>query len=234
MKEDKSACKTVTKGGVGESGASVLLTHTVTGPTSKIILLRNVGTFLCANTGAVGLLAVNGVPVASGPLTAQGSLIQAEADPGAHVAAVVHTIPLFNGILCVRLGELNLQLDECDLVTASDFSRKEGVICKQPPATRDWFAWNNFMPPKPDDFHVVGEVQVPNPGVDLLLVPRNPQGINPHILLLDLILVQRPGLWIQIPVWKSVRYDKYNASYTSVQIFACDQVIANVPVEEVQ
>lgn len=60
--------------------------------------------------------------------------------------------------------------------------------------------WNDTMPPKPDTFHMVGEVQVPNPGVEVLLAPRTPQGINPQTLLLTLLLVQRAGVWPQLVV----------------------------------
>lgn len=44
--------------------------------------------------------------------------------------------------------------------------------------TRDWYAWINLMPPKPDDFHVVGEVFVSNQGVQAQLCVKEPQGIN--------------------------------------------------------
>ena len=52
--------------------------------------------------------------------------------------------------------------------------RAEGrcVVCKDI-KTRDWYPWNNLMPPPPDDFHVVGEVYVPNPGVDVCSHPRS-------------------------------------------------------------
>jgi hypothetical protein len=100
--------------------------------------------------------------------------------------------------------------------------------------TRDWYAWLNLMPPPPDDFHVVGEVYVPNPGVDPFLTPKNPQGINPQILLLDLYLIQRPGIWPQVFVWKQARYDKIGgARYTQVQVFCGDELIADIPVQEV-
>ena len=55
--------------------------------------------------------------------------------------------------------------------------------------TKNWSTWINLMPPKPDDFHVVGEVFVANPGIETLLCVKEPQGINPNILLLDLHLI---------------------------------------------
>ncbi len=101
--------------------------------------------------------------------------------------------------------------------------------------TRDWYAWLNLMPPGPCQLHVSGEIQVPNPGVDPLITPREPQGINPAVFLLDLYLVQRPGLWPDVLVWKQVRYDKVLPSkqeYSEVQIFCGDIVIATIPVQE--
>lgn len=101
--------------------------------------------------------------------------------------------------------------------------------------TKDWYAWNNKMPPKPDDFHIVGEVEVPNPGVIVSLVPRVPQGINPKILLMDLHLRQLPGVWPQVTTWKQVRYDKIlvNSEYESVTIFCGADVVANIPVDTI-
>jgi hypothetical protein len=39
--------------------------------------------------------------------------------------------------------------------------------------SRDWYAWINLMPPPPDEFHVVGEVYVSNPGVEPFSHQRN-------------------------------------------------------------
>lgn len=103
--------------------------------------------------------------------------------------------------------------------------------------TKDWYAWIDLMPPSPYHLHVVGEVLVPNPGVDPLLTPREPQGINPTILLLDLHLIQKPGMWPQLLVWKQVRYDKLLLSmqrYKQVQVFCGNTVIADLPVQEAQ
>ena len=109
-------CTAVGHGGVGESGASTLILHQVTGRIQKLMVLRNTETSLCPNTGAIAVLVVNGKPKAYGNITAQGSSIQTTANPGDRVAAIVHTVPLFNEIVCVRLGELTVRLDQCDLV----------------------------------------------------------------------------------------------------------------------
>ena len=200
-------------------------------------MLRTTESSLCGNTGAIGVILVDGRPQAFGDLTAVGRSVQAEANPGDHVVATVFTVPLFNEIACVRLGELRVQLDECDLVgfSAGISTQLPCVLPCEGVATRDWYAWNNKMPPKPDDFHIVGEVDVPNPGVDAELVPRVPQGTNPDILMLNLVLTQRPGIWPRVITPKQVRYDRVlvNSDYTEVHIFCGDEVIAEVPVEDV-
>jgi hypothetical protein len=108
-------CQVVGKGGVGESGATSLVTHKVTGKNEIVMVVRNVGSSLCPNTGAVAVLIVNGVPAAHGNITAAKHSIQASAKPGDQVIALVHAIPLFNDVMCVRLGELNFTLEQCDL-----------------------------------------------------------------------------------------------------------------------
>jgi hypothetical protein len=103
------------------------------------------------------------------------------------------------------------------------------------PQTRDWYAWNNKMPPKPDDFHIIGEVLVPNPGVEVALHRRDPQGLNPQILQLTLTCTQRDGIWPSVLTWIEVRYDKIlvDSSYESVQIFFDNSIIQTVPVDTV-
>jgi hypothetical protein len=67
------------------------------------------------------------------------------------------------------------------------------------------------------------------------LFPKEPQGINPDILLMDLILVQKPGIWPQWVTWVPARYDKIlvNSTYKRVEIFCEGNKIADVPVEDV-
>lgn len=102
--------------------------------------------------------------------------------------------------------------------------------------TKEWYAWVNLMPPKPDDFHVRGDVLVSNPGVDPILVPKEPQGINPRILMLELYLCQRSGIWPQVQVWKEGRYDKVlpqGGGYDKVEIYCGGKLIAEVDVDEI-
>jgi hypothetical protein len=77
---------------------------------------------------------------------------------------------------------------------------------------------------------------VPNPGVEPLLTPKEPQGFNPEILLLDLFLLQKPGFWPEVQVWKPAQYTKIllKMRYTQVQIFCGDEIIADMPVAVVQ
>jgi hypothetical protein len=108
-------CTVVGKGGVGESGPSSLVHHQVTGKREIVMVVRNTNSSLCPNTGAVAVLIVNGQAAATGMIDDKKSSIQASAKPGDHVVALVHAIPLFNGIACIRLGELEFTLEQCDL-----------------------------------------------------------------------------------------------------------------------
>lgn len=108
------SCVEIASGGVGESGASSMLVHKHDEATARIAVLRNVDSSLCPNTGAVGMLVVNGQPTAQGDLTSVGSSIQSEVSKGDVLVAIVHTVPLFNDISCIRLGELSVVLLECD------------------------------------------------------------------------------------------------------------------------
>lgn len=100
---------------------------------------------------------------------------------------------------------------------------------------RNWYAWNNLMPPKPDDFHVIGQVEVANYGIIGELVYRSPQGINASILLLNLVLIQRSGIWPPTNKWIDLRYDQIPSSvkYECVEIFCENDVIAKMDVEDI-
>ncbi len=235
-KSKGSPCVEVATGGVGESGSTSLVAHQVQSKISKLMVLRTVETSLCPNTGAAALLVVNGSVAASGVITQNGSSIQAEAPAGAWVIGLVHTFPLFNDIHCIRLGELSFRLDECDLVAAEAMGPTARTACVLPcqgVATRDWYAWNDLMPPRPDHFHIVGEVEVPNPGVDAELVPRKVKGKK--TIAFDLVLIQRPGIWPQVLTWKPVRYDKVltGTKYSTAEVWCGEKRIVDEKVHDV-
>lgn len=99
---------------------------------------------------------------------------------------------------------------------------------------KHWYAWVE-LPKRPSDFYVVGSVLVPNPGVEASLFYKEPQGINPAMLLLDLVLVQQPGNWPQVQTWKQVKYHALLpiVTYTTVQVFSGNEAIAEFPVHTV-
>jgi len=102
---------------------------------------------------------------------------------------------------------------------------------------KDWYAWVDEMPPPPSHLHVVGELLAPNPGVEALLTVKEPQGINPGVLLLDLHLIQKPGMWPQVMTWVQARYEKtlvpVSPKYSEVQVSLNGNPLITVPVVEI-
>jgi len=99
--------------------------------------------------------------------------------------------------------------------------------------TKDWYAWLDTMPPNPNGFHVTGSILVPHPGVKASLKDSVPQGFNPKILLLDLIVEAIPGYWPAVMTWINVRRDEVfeGNGYDSIQIFLKGQSIGGADVE---
>jgi hypothetical protein len=85
----------------------------------------------------------------------------------------------------------------------------------------DWAAWVNKMPPGPASFHVAGTLHMPHPGFEVVLVPTRPQGINPKILMLNLMLRELDGMWAQVLTDIETKYviDPYDGDYRQVHIF---------------
>jgi len=59
-------------------------------------------------------------------------------------------------------------------------------------------AWISFI-------GVTGDIEVGNPGVDVQLV-HGLQGIVPQTLVLEVLLIQRPGIWPPVMTWKRASY----------------------------
>jgi hypothetical protein len=107
------------------------------------------------------------------------------------------------------------------------------VLSDRAVKTQDWYAWLNIMPPGPSVLHVKGEVQVTNTKMHARLLKREPQGINPSILDLELVLIQDPGIAGQIVFFVQVQYEQLarHHIYREVTVFSGGQAITTIPVE---
>ena len=110
---------------------------------------------------------------------------------------------------------------------------KEQIVSCKHAETQDWYAWIDTTPPKPDELHVIGEIKVGNPGIYAVLRKKAPQGINPRILLLDLLLIQKPGIWPPQVTCIAVRYDAVitGRGFSEVDVFCENEIIAQIPVD---
>jgi hypothetical protein len=92
------------------------------------------------------------------------------------------------------------------------------------PLETEWAAWVNRMPPGPQSLHISGTVRMPHPGFAVSLVPRQPQGFNPAILMMDLEIRELDGMWAQVLTDMTVNYqeDPYRGAYSQVHIFYPD------------
>ena len=90
------------------------------------------------------------------------------------------------------------------------------------PKNKDWYAWEDQMPPNPPGptLYVTGEVETSGGNIVPVLKPAVPQGINPKILILDLTLLDthRPG--IAVVDYRTAWYsqDVTPGQYSQVQI----------------
>jgi hypothetical protein len=78
----------------------------------------------------------------------------------------------------------------------------------------------NLQPPKPYEFYVRAIVTVPTPGYRAHLKPAVPQGINPRILILDVVLEKLPGIWPQVEtdIEAAYRDNNYQGDYRQVTV----------------
>ena len=52
---------------------------------------------------------------------------------------------------------------------------KQTLVSCQGITSRDWYAWNNLMPPKPDDFHIVGRYRWVTQALEPYFALRSPR-----------------------------------------------------------
>jgi len=78
----------------------------------------------------------------------------------------------------------------------------------------------NLMPPGPFHFRVHARIEAPTPGFTAFLQKAVPQGINPAILILDVVLVEKPGTVIQVvtPIDADYEDKNYKGRYQQVTV----------------
>jgi len=101
---------TLLGGCVGECGSTSSITYRANGPGSvQMALLSSQNVSLCANTGALAQVYVNGAFYASVDLTQQAAL-PIVTGRGSTITVTVTTFNKNNGISCKRLGNLNFNV----------------------------------------------------------------------------------------------------------------------------
>lgn len=113
------------------------------------------------------------------------------------------------------------------------FPRTSGLADSAHFANEDWHGWINAMPPGPASVHIIGDVTVANAGVLAILTLASPPGINPASLLLDLHLIQQPGIWPMVVTTTQARFDRVIrpgiAQPTAAEIRHNGRIIATIP-----
>ena len=95
-----------------------------------------------------------------------------------------------------------------------------------------WSAIHDFMPPRPGRLNVTGECTFPTPGFKVALKKKQPQGINPAILILEKSVVTPTGIEPQILTVVPVEYhETTDYLYTEVEILPDATFI---PIQNVQ
>lgn len=96
--------------------------------------------------------------------------------------------------------------------------RKRAKSAIGPNRIKSLIAVANLQPPGPHHLHVRARVQVPTPGYRAYLKKAVPQGINPAILILDVVVTPLPGIWPQHVADIDANYDDdhYTGDYKEV------------------
>ncbi len=95
----------------------------------------------------------------------------------------------------------------------------------------DWKAVHDFMPPTPARLRVSGRCTFPTPGFKVTLTKKQPQGINPNILILEKTVQAPTGVEPQLVTTIAVNYEeKTDKHYIEISILPDGTTI---PIQEV-
>lgn len=90
----------------------------------------------------------------------------------------------------------------------------------------NWKASQDRMPPTVEPVHVTCECELPTPGYRVELKRKEPQGINPRILLLEYIVHEPDDVVPDVITTEQVEYiDDSNNEYDQVHIVNKDVLL---------
>jgi hypothetical protein len=99
-------------GAVGEPARTCILQATNDDSAVRRAVVRVTAANLCPSHGAFASLLVDADPRTScANLNSINKRIETEVQPGEHVVLVVEMVSLHNGVMCIRLGETEFQLE---------------------------------------------------------------------------------------------------------------------------
>lgn len=160
---------------------------------------------------------------------------RATSAPGVHaLAAFSDAAAPANFCVFQQLGTQRLLIAACDAILPAIYVRVYGPAsyaeCQQYVAAHSFApvidvrpdsfkAWIDYMPGGPPRLIVIGDVTT-EPTISVQLVKAVPQGINPNILILDLMLTAGAGRGGTTPSPQPVRYEESPPAntYTNVTI----------------
>jgi hypothetical protein len=101
--------------------------------------------------------------------------------------------------------------------------------------TRNWFAWENNMPPGPVRLQATGEVKTPSAHQVPRLARAVPQGINPRILILNLTVEETGKKGVEVVDFRRAYYEEEcrPEQFTDVQINCEGSLLQMIKVDRV-
>jgi hypothetical protein len=108
---------------------------------------------------------------------------------------------------------------------------EERLVTKEAKNCKNWSAIHDSMPPRPARLKVGGECTFPTPGFKVTLRKKQPQGINPAILILEKTIVKPNGLEPQLVTTIPVEYEEKTDQYFSEVLILPDDT--KITVQEV-
>jgi hypothetical protein len=157
--------------------------------------------------------------------------------PSRHRLLLMSLFWLFAGAIaaCSTIGELSPNSEPAAEVSSSPTPTptlsESSVILE----TSDWKAWADFMPGiDTPSLHIEGQVQLPNPGYEVSLVPVSQDNLA-ATLVFELQVTEKDGNWVQVVTTKPVEYEDslYTGNDQQVQIRLPNGSVKEIKVERV-